>query len=272
MQWNEYEAIASAELKALLENGECDERRYQQLLERHPSLVPSSWGTFRAGHHSTFPVALIAQPVLSGLGAKRPSFLWIARDSLTTYAVLIEIESPCKDWFTKAGRPTADLTAAINQLKEWQIWFATDGNAARFLDEYRLTQDRDRALEQRYILVYGRRAEVEGTGNNAKRAALRKANEERMTWDRLSPDAELDEVMTVGIDKDGFFAKTVPPTITLSPMHAYERSLVRGKVEATASSMLIPEARRGFLIERWPYWDEWAEANRSYSGNLKDSE
>ena len=93
-----------------------------------------------------------------------------------------------------------------------------------------------------------------------------------MTWDRLEPNAELDEVMTVGIDKNGYFAKTIPPTLTLSPLHAYERSLVRQKAEATAATALIPEARRAFLIERWPYWDKWATENRSFSANLRDCE
>lgn len=272
MAWAAYETIAAVELNALLTSGECDERRFQELLERHPSLVPSSWEVFRDGHHGTFPVALIAQPTLTGLSVKHPDFMWISRDSLTTYAVLIEIESPCKKWFTLTGHAHHELTRAIDQLKEWQLWFSSGSNRDRFLSEYRVPDAHTRAFEQRYVLIYGRRAELEGDPNNLKRAALQKDGEVFMTWDRVAPNAELDDVMTVGIDGAGYFAKSVPPTISIRPMFAYERSLVRGKEEATAASPLLSDGRKQFLIDRWKYWDDWATKNRSYFGRLQDSE
>src|SRR5690349_1093429 len=99
MSWEDYEARVTREWNALLNSAEgCDERNIHGFLARHPSLVPLA-GTGKG----PFPMALISQPPLVGIGQKIPDFLWILRDSLNLRPVFIEIESPCKQWFTQAG-------------------------------------------------------------------------------------------------------------------------------------------------------------------------
>lgn len=112
MDWNSYVNRAKAEWNNLLNSeAACDEKNIRRFLATHPSFVPG------AGRGS-FPMALISEPPLTGIGRKIPDFVWLASDSLNFSPILIEIESPCKSWFTQSGVPHHDLTQAINQLAE----------------------------------------------------------------------------------------------------------------------------------------------------------
>jgi hypothetical protein len=198
MPWSDYEARFVGEWNALL-SSTCEESAYQTFFEKHPSFLPWIHGTFLVGHHGLFPSAVISQPILSGIASKRPDFLMIASDSECLYAVMIEIESPCKSWFTARGQASADLTQAINQLKEWQVWFDNPLNVARFIEDYKIPEVMriNHVFEQRYILIYGRRSEIISSSNNKKRAKLKGANEEFMTYDRLSPNIYLSDCLCV---------------------------------------------------------------------------
>ena len=103
MSWERYKHLASGELRELLNSGECDERKYQELLENHPTLVPAGYPAVDAGQNGMFPPAVITQPLLSGLQSRIPDFAAITHDSGTVYATLVEIESPCKSWATAKG-------------------------------------------------------------------------------------------------------------------------------------------------------------------------
>lgn len=46
---------------------------------------------------------------------------------------LIEIEAPSKRMFTKAGDPSADLTHAIQQVRDWHTWVHDNADYARKL-------------------------------------------------------------------------------------------------------------------------------------------
>src|SRR3972149_3871929 len=169
MPWQSYESKVLKEWNTLLSAANCEESVFQSFFEKHPCFLPMPHTVFLgSGHHGLFPSAVISQPTLAGLSSKRPDFLMIGRDSESVYAIMIEIESPCKKWFTKRGHPTSDLTLAINQLKDWQVWFKDPLNAEQFKRDYRISDEllRFRSFEQRYLLIYGRRKEVESSPNN----------------------------------------------------------------------------------------------------------
>lgn len=262
MPWPEYKHRISTDWKSLLESDECDEIKFQSFLENHPCFLPCVHGAFNEGHHGLFPNAVISQPVLTGLATKIPDFLMIANDSECIYALLIEIESPCKSWFTKTGQQRAELTQAINQLKEWQLWFSDPLNVAQFMDEYKIPDKmkRIRIFEQKYILIYGRRDEVISSGHNKKRAKLEGKNEIYMTYDRLFPDERLSNDLCAKIDGKGYKAISVPPTFRFYPWDAKDLSLIRGKEEAAQNNNIISEKRKKFLVDRWQYWDKWASS------------
>ena len=260
MGWEEYAEIARTELATLLASGESNEVAYQRLLECHPTLVPAAYGVIDAGHNGMFPDSVISQPPLTGLNQKRPDFIGISWDSGTLYATLIEIESPSKLWATKDGNPRAELTQALQQLRDWKIWFKQDGNPRQFLWEYQVPEElhRDRAFKQIYVLVYGRSADLESSAFQKKRAELQQSDEVLMTWDRLRPNAHYRHLLTSRLTPNGYVALQVPPVVTLGPMFAEYHARLSGKDDAVDASNLIHPERKEFMKQRWKHWDAWS--------------
>lgn len=51
-----------------------------------------------------------------------PDFLLCHRNSLGYNWTLVELESPQKAALTKSGRPSAKLTEALSQIRDWRHW------------------------------------------------------------------------------------------------------------------------------------------------------
>ena len=273
MDWKSYAETLSRDWQQLLDSDECREAAFQDFLEQNPCLVPTAWATFREGHHSPFPLAVVAQPCLPGLGSRRPDFLWIASDSECVYAILIEIESPCRPWFTADGNLRHEMTHAMGQLKEWKSWFSLPHNVEQFEHDYRIRDGRlqHRTFIQRYVLITGRRRDIRDD-HNRLRSRWQSPDELFMTYDRLAPDPRLASVMTVGLDAQGYFAKFVPPTVTIGPHSAQQHSLIRDRANAASRTNAMPPARAAFLAERWPYWDDWAKRHANFGARAGDCE
>lgn len=255
-----------AEYRRLLD-ADPDERTVQVFLERNPCLVPGmrSLGILP----SAFPndVLLISQPKLPALSARVPDFLWIAYNSVGIYPTSIEIERPSKRLFTAAGVPTAEFTQARHQLAQWRGWFSKPGNEAAFKSEYGVVDapGGSGVLEPRFILVYGRRSELEDAPALARQRKflLDGEVESLVSYDRLVPDPMLVNAITVRAVGDGRFrAIAVPPTFTLGPIDASRLAAVEGLEEVIAGTEQISVERKGFLLKRLPYWRGWARENR----------
>lgn len=273
MPWKEYAARVEAEWAALLNSPEgASEASIQTFLETHPSMVPGAQSMSGTSGHSAFPTALIKQPKLPGFSDRFPDFMWIAADSGTIYAVVVEIESPKKLWFNRNGTQTADFSQAHNQLTEWRIWFEEPRNQQAFLAHYNPPAQFRRFLPQ-YVLVYGRRAEFERRPDSAgKRQHLQRSEEYFMSFDRLRPISTSEEYITVESKKDGYRAISIPATIELGPRNADNRSLIADKVKAVDSSPFMTEERKAFLKRRFAYWDDWANQYKQGLINLGDRE
>lgn len=271
--WDEYSARVERKLHGLLDESECEERVYQQLFVHHPCLLPWMYGTFGGGHHGLIHGSVISQPRLTGLvQARQPDFLMISRDTSSVFAILFEIESPGKRWFTQAGQPTAQLTQAINQLRQWKDWFEQPGNNERFLREFRVPEHfGSRRFEQRYFLIFGRRKELQDSGLARQRSQHQKHDEHFLSYDHLAANPELRDAVTVNVDAQGYRAVAVQPTIRLGPMQASDHCMVRDKENAVDASD-IPSGRAKFLKERWSYWDRWATSSGSRFASTQDWE
>jgi hypothetical protein len=265
--WPAYKRAVRGQLSNLLKSGVCDERTYHRFLELHPSVLPWFYGTFGAGHHGLIHGSIITQPRLPALRGKQPDFMMITHDSGSVYAVLVEIESPCKRWFTGKGQPRADLTQAINQLREWKAWFNGPGNDEKFVDEYRvpfsLGEHRfgRHHFEQRYILIYGRRAELTASGYAHMRSRHQQPDERILSYDHLIPNENLKDAVTVRVDGNGYEAVSIPPTLSLGPFQASDLVQIRAKEDVVRANPLMEIQRAEFLSARFSYWDAWAQSD-----------
>jgi hypothetical protein len=262
-----YLEALDADWKSFLESANPkDESAFQQYLEWHPSLLPGPHGTPWGRYHGPPLGVVFSQPELPGFRAKRPDFLVLERDSATTYAVLIEIEAPAKRWSTAAGVPTADLTQAIDQLRDWKVWFADPLNVLQFIKLYDLNDQIETSrLVQHYVLVYGRRHEATNMEAFArKRHDLAGPNEYFMTYDRLEPNGA--GALTVKLDRSGpdtrLRAISVTPRFALNTHNAeWFLSLLEGR-EAIMTNPLMSDHQRTSLLKR-------ERAARNYLRNLE---
>ena len=277
MTWDEYEPMVSTEWADVLDSEPpVSETVVQAFLERHPSMVPGAFTlSGRSGHHPRFS-GLISQPPLPSYDRRVPDFMWLSLNSDTEQPVLIEVEAPSKRWFTQAGKPTAQLTQAIDQIAEWKAWFDVPNNIEAFRAHYQLDRDAwmRRRFQPAFVLIYGRRSEANATPQlTKKRAHLQLRDVVMMTYDRIAPDRNADQLITMRVNATGTLkAVSVPPTIRWYPILARDRAKITALDVAIASNSDIPLARRNFLVRRLSYWNKWASQSELGVINMGDAE
>jgi hypothetical protein len=226
-----------------------DEHLLQAFLERHPSLLPGSNSVDGDSGHTAFPMAVITQPKLPSLSDRHPDFMWIATDSESVYPIMIEIETPHKQWFYgQRAEIHSALTHAQGQLAEWRAWFNQGPNRTLFLDMYQVPQMlRDLRLSPRFVLVYGRRANYAGSRlRQAKRAELAREDERLMSFDRLSPAKWGTLYSCVRMTADGYRVVAVPPSLTIFN-DGEDYRYATGWGEALDACLDMPAERREYL-------------------------
>lgn len=264
MEWNKYEKTLLEQWLSLLDAESANERSIHSFLEQHPALVPGAFTVCGSGTgHYPWRAALFSQAVLPSYGHRVPDFMWITVNSDTESPLLIEIEAPQKRWFTDAGNPTSHLTQALNQIAEWKAWFADPVNTQAFKAFYRLDEVAwmRRRFRPAYVLIYGRRFEANARpALTAKRSHLIPEDVIAMTYDRLLPDCNASQMISVRARVQGTLeAVSVPPTLQWSPGLAEDRAHITGLEEAIRRNKLLTDARREFLLSRLPYWNHWAK-------------
>lgn len=265
LTWEDYATRVQQEWQRLLDRTlPVAEADVQAFLERHPAMVPGAFSTGGVGNSGHYPFlsALITQPPLRGIGANIPDFMWIAIDSGSICPVLIEIERPDKRWFTGAGNPTADFTQAQTQLACWKAWMDDPANQNVFREFYGLPDRlwRTRAFKAQYILVYGRRVELEKDEDlNRRRQYLQRNGETYMTFDRLAPSRDCAELACIRISQARRYeAVSWSPVAHFGPSLADERAEYVDLEGAIRRCDWISAERRDFLLSRLPYWNPWA--------------
>lgn len=245
-----YNDLLMKQWRALLDSpASRDEHLLQGFLERHPSLLPGSNSMDGDSGHGAFPLAVISQPKLPGLSDRYPDFMWIATDSEAVYPILIEIETPHKQWFYgDRAEVHSDLAHAQGQLAEWRAWFNRGHNRTLFLDAYRVPPLlRERRFSPRFVLIHGRRANYEHSPlKRAKRAELAREGERLMSFDRLTPAKWGTTYSCVRMTAEGYRVVAVPPSLTIIN-EGEDYQCATGWEEALDACPDMPAARREYL-------------------------
>jgi hypothetical protein len=265
MSWEEYEQRVVTEWTSLLasKEGSSNERCVHDFLERHPSMIPGAYSMTGPSGHSPFPLAVLSESPLCGVGMRIPDFIWLASDSANFTPVFIEIESPCKRWFTEQQVPTHDLVQALNQLAQWRAWLNRPENVAVFYESFEIPEwmRRHHTFRPEFVLIYGRRKEFDDRPELRRlREQFERHGQVVMTFDRLRPAQDCRLYLSATKRNGAYRALAVPATIAIGPNVAKEFAQIAGLPEAIQKNEWISEDRRRFLVERLPYWKAWAEA------------
>lgn len=259
-EWVAYERSTRRAWAGLL-NSDPEEAELHDFLETHPSMIPGGSGDVGpGGHHGSDLGAVFTKPRLQGVGPVRePDFMWVTRSTALITPILVEIEKPSKRWFTKHGRPTADLTQARNQLNEWRTWFRRGGNHDAFRKTYVLQEDLGyQSMEPHFVLVYGRRAEFEAGGPHLdyrrlreQRDLMRNIDEVFMTFDALRPRFDCHDAVVVRRRAWGTEAVLFSPVYRAGITSGELASVVEGLDDALDATQGMSAARRTYLKERF---------------------
>jgi hypothetical protein len=257
--WEEYESAATAQWHTLIASSPTDENALHRFLELNPSFVPGAFSFPTSGH---WPLhgGVFSRPPLAAVGTSIPDFLWLATATDLVFPVFVEIETPAKRWFTRSGQPTAEFTQARNQLVTWKRWFSNPTNESVFCQMYQIPRGvGEREIKPQFVLVYGSRSEFDARPELRGTRAFQQADDEvHVTFDRLRPDYNARDFLTLRITGTTISAVVVPPTVRLGPSTAKAWRRVNSRIEAVLAGGRISEERKHFLAERMPYWDEWA--------------
>ncbi|MCW3128314.1 MAG: hypothetical protein JWO03_3972 [Bacteroidetes bacterium] len=217
-----YSKLIKDEFEELLLNHGANEKAFQRFFERNPCYLPGSRGEFdpigQSGHGPHLK-ALITQPELNGLVRRNPDFLWFAWDSVVLSPILIEIEAPDKNYFTKTNKPTSDFTQARHQLSEWRAILSMPENKLKFLSQFNLPASlRNLVFDPYYVLIYGRRSEYENDPWRTQQRytmVSRADHEILMSYDRLKPFIIDTNLICCEVKGGKYFAKHLSPTFDL---------------------------------------------------------
>jgi hypothetical protein len=192
-------------------------------------------------------------------------FCWIATDSERINPVLIEIETPDKQWFVHDGRRRGeqhgDLVHARGQLDRWKAWFAQPDNRVAFRRQYLGGWPyQHRELIPQYVLVHGSRREFsENPDLNGLRGPLQNPDTFMMTFDRLVPSRDAMDFGCMQATERGYEAVAVPPTFDVDSMSSGDVARLDRAIEACED---IAEARKRYLL------DQLEQARRSNAGEI----
>ncbi len=119
-RWDAITASDVASLQAAID-GATTEQDLQEFLTAQPVLLIQHLG----GGHGRW---VLPKPRLGSHYV--PDFIIGDRDSDGRRWIAVELESPMRPMFTKAGDPSRYLTRAIRQLLDWRTWLAQNRSYA----------------------------------------------------------------------------------------------------------------------------------------------
>jgi hypothetical protein len=262
LDWDTYSARAQGEFGSLID-GNPPEADVQAFLERHPAMVPYPEGFKESGGsggaHGDLHFAVFTQPPLPGIERPVPDFMRIATDSGGFYPLLVEIEAPSRRVATRHGDPSAAFTHALRQVGDWRHWFSQPAHQIEFRELYKIPHRwAHRPLYPRFVLVFGRRTELEDPGVLAVGQGFSGGDLSIMSFDRLAPSPLGAFDLTVRVAKREFEAVAFSPTFRVGPRVAESLLGVTNKREALDRSAMLTDARRRFLGHRFEFWEKYA--------------
>ena len=250
--WERYETYLNEEWPVVLEKSGDDEKKLQYFLERHPCLLPGGEASLESigGHHGPYPAAVISQPRLSSDKEYRPDFLWLTKHSDAFIPVYIELERATKSWFRKDGKVTSQLKDAINQVAEWKSWLEAPENLLQFYKMFSITDDIREHLkfDPVFFLIYGRRERYFQTKYNIDRYFVRPDWLKWSTYDRLKPNYDSRNRITIKILKGKWTVISIPPTFDFEMFGDSHIERLVDLDKAIMASTLISDIRKKRLL------------------------
>ncbi|HLU69498.1 MAG TPA: Shedu anti-phage system protein SduA domain-containing protein, partial [Fibrobacteria bacterium] len=183
------------EFEKLLSDESKNEHDIQRFIEENTVFAPREF----LQNHEVHMDFLIKKPPLGN--EYRADFLYLSKSSVDWSAVHIEIEDPKKKIFNKDGSFTKAFNDAVQQVESWMGWLSDSTNHSYFCKTVKAIRVplESNPVNHKYVLVYGRRTELDT--EKARRAVAAKKHKDFtvITYDSLldNPQKQLHLVSLV---------------------------------------------------------------------------
>ena len=137
----------------------------------------------------------------------------------------------------------------MSQLAEWRDWFDTSANRQVFVDSYGIAEEcRLKRFRPCYVLIFGTRSEFEARPHlNSRRSQMARHDEVLMTFDRIEPQYQAQDLLCSHKAPHAYEALTVPATYRLGPLLAESHSKIVLRDEAVERNEWLSDERKQFL-------------------------
>lgn len=192
-------------------DAEINESTVQDFLEQHTAFIPRP---FMLNHQLHFNIFLSKFPI----GSKFCDFAYLTKSSVEWWVVLMELENPLKKLFKGnevSAKFTADFENACSQIRDWKIYI--EEHRQEVLHSLRRIRVplAENKVSFKYVVIMGRRAEIENSEARRKAIAINNSNDFRILnydtlltdYQRMTPEESL--VLT-HYDIDRFKIKYLP--------------------------------------------------------------
>jgi hypothetical protein len=142
------------------------EQLVQKFLEEHSELIPIPW---MLNHGLHFDLVISKFAIDTSL---KSDFAYLTKSTAEWYLTLIELEHPSKTIFTanrKVPTFSAEFNAALGQIASWKAFLERHREEVKDRVSPLLGHMRNNRLRSKFVLVYGRNAELEGNQDRIDR-------------------------------------------------------------------------------------------------------
>jgi hypothetical protein len=173
----------SKQYLTLLNRSSVSEQIVQDFLEEHSELIPAPW---MLNHGLHFDVVISKFALDTSL---KCDFAYLTKSTAEWYLTLIELEHPSKAIFTgnkQVPSFSAAFNAAVGQIESWKAFIERHGDEVKDRVSPLLGHLSKNRLRFRFVLVYGRNAELESNQDRVDRFSQLNSNDFRvLTYDSL---------------------------------------------------------------------------------------
>lgn len=163
------------------------EEVYQEFLEKHTELLPTE--TFKLNHGIHLSLVFSKLPIGNSYIS---DFCFISKSSAEWNIVFIELEKPNARFFNKDGTQSIDFNKGYSQILDWKRYFSSAENQLAFkqIPAIKTIMSTNPKMyynpcNYKYILVLGRRENLQASNFYEKRRELCTNDIYIMTYDSL---------------------------------------------------------------------------------------
>ncbi len=252
----QFSGLIEEEKKSLVFN----ENKIHKFIEDNPTCILASVMNGMVENYNIYGSSIFSKIPIGGWERRVPDFILITYNSVEITFNLIEIEAPNRKIFTGANDFTSEFNHSYTQLEDWKRLFPS--NSTEMVDKMVVSCfsdlgvfDGTRAINAKYILVYGSSDEYNGIQLKKHRLNQKFSNSEFyfISYDRLIRNFVTESaIFTLKYNSlsGGFKVIGWMPFLKYPLGRRREFGRIENKAELISDSHFLSKLEKEYLIDK----------------------